>query len=128
MKGAIVSEEVRTEGELILLEIDERNYSQNNPRLIAKAIALSGEVLTTDWGFLEGNRRIRISNILLSTSDTEILEGMQEEDAGTYFLFGYKTSIWKVLVESIEKEPSGTKYQVTIILSVVSKYTDLETS
>ena len=128
MKAAIVSEEDRTAGNFILLEIDEGNYDPEGTRAISKAVALSGAVLTTDWGFQEGNRLIGISNVLMSQSDYDILVGMQEESTGVYFLFGYGTDIWKVLVQSVSSNKEGLKRVVTMSLSVVSKYTDLETS
>ncbi len=128
MKGTIVSEENRTAGNIVLIEIDENNYDPEGVRAITKAVALSGAVLTTDWGFQEGNRLINISNILVSKTDYDILVGMQEESTGVYFLFGYETDIWKVLVQSVSKNRAGTKYLVTLTLSVVSKYTDLESS
>lgn len=128
MKGAIVSEENRTAGNIILIEIDENNYNPEGTREISKAVSLSGTVLTTDWGFQEGNRVIRISNIITTQTDYDILVGMQEESTGIFFLFGYSMSIWKVLIQSISKQSKGTDYLVNLSLSVVSKYTDLESS
>ena len=128
MKGAIVSEENRTAGNIILIEIDENNYNPEGTREISKAVSLSGIVLTTDWGFQEGNRVISISNIITTQTDYDILVGMQEESTGIFFLFGYGTSIWKVLIQSISKQSKGTDYLVNLSLSVVSKYTDLESS
>jgi len=128
MKATIVSEENRTAGNFILLEIDEGNYDPEGTRAISKVVALSGTVLTTDWGFQEGNRLISISNVLMSQADYDILVGMQEESTGVYFLFGYGTNIWKVLVQSVSSSKEGLKRVVTMSLSVVSKYTDLESS
>ncbi len=126
MKGAIVSEENRTAGNFILLEIDEGNYDPEGTRVITKVIALSGAVLTSDWGFQEGSRLISISNVLMDQSDYDILVGMKEESTGIYFLFGYGTDIWKVLVQAVNSNKEGVKRLVRLSLSVVSKYTDLE--
>lgn len=123
MKGAIVSEENRTAGNIILLEIDENNYDPEGTREISKAVSLSGNVLTTDWGFQEGNRVISISNITTTQTDYDILVGMKEESTGVFFLFGYGIDIWKVLVQSVDKQSKGL---VSLSLSVVSKYTELE--
>jgi len=122
MKGAIVSEENRTAGNIVLIEIDERSYDPEAVRVIQKAVALSGTVLTTDWGSPEGLREITIGNIILPSSDYDILVGMRE-DGSFEFLFGYKQTLWKVVVKDVRG-----RFLTTITLSVVSKYTDLETS
>ena len=122
MKGAIVSEENRTAGNIVLIEIDERSYDPEAVRVIQKAVALSGTVLTTDWGYPEGLREITVGNVLLSSSDYDLLVGMKE-DGSFEFLFGYKQTLWKVVVKDVRD-----RYLTTITLSVVSKYTDLETS
>ena len=122
MKGAIVSEENRTAGNIVLIEIDERSYDPEAVRVIQKAVALSGTVLTTDWGYPEGLREITIGNVLLSSSDYDILVGMKE-DGSFEFLFGHKQTLWKVVVKDVRG-----RFRTTITLSVVSKYTDLETS
>ena len=125
MKGAIVSEEDRTAGNIVLIEINERSYDPEAVRVIQKAVALSGTVLTTDWGYPEGLREITVGNVLLSSSDYDLLVGMKE-DGSFEFLFGYKQTLWKVVIKDVRGSYEGDKQLTTITLSVVSKYTDLE--
>jgi len=127
MKGSIVSEEVRSAGNWVLMEIDEASYRPDVSRLITKLTSLSGTTLVTDWGISEELRTIRIDNVMLSKTDYETLKGMQEDNSYE-FLFGYHITLWKVAIESVTGIYSGGKYITTINLHVVDKYTAYQTS
>jgi len=127
MKGSIVTEEVRSSGDWLLLEIDESNYSPEVSRLVTRLTTLSGTTLVTDWGVSEELRIIRIGNVVLSKTDYELLESMKDDNSYE-FLFAYKNSLWKVVIERVSGIYNANKYITSIDLQVVDKYSDLETS
>lgn len=127
MKGAIVTEELRSSGYLLMMDIDESDYSSNVTRQVTRMISLSGAALVTDWGVSEGNRTIRIGNALLTKTEYELLLAIQEDNSYNC-LFGYKTDLWKVVIENAAGIKEGSKYRVSIVLTVEDKYTALETA
>ena len=127
MKGSITSKEDRTAGSIISFDIDESNYSPEASRVITKNHALDGTVITTNWGYPQGNKNISISNILLSRSNYEILIAMKEDDDYD-FLFHYLTNTFAVVIRSASGNPAKDKVLVNMTLSVISKYTAMETA
>lgn len=127
MKAAILSEESRPAGNYILFDVDDAGYNPEGTRVISKQTALDGTVLTTDWGYPEGKRVIRISNVMMSREDYEILIGMKEDTSHT-FLYLYKENVWKVAVQSARGVQTGESVSVNLSLSVISRYSDCETS
>jgi len=126
MKGAIISIENRSAGNIVSFDVDEANYSPETSRVVTKDNALDGTVLVTNWGYPEGNRVISLSNIFLSRSNYDILIVMKEDDDYD-FLFSYLNDIWAVVVKSVSGKQEKDKMLTRITLSVISKYSAMET-
>lgn len=127
MKGAITSIESRSAGDVLIFEIDETNYSPETKRTVTKDNVLDGTVLTTNWGYPEGNRLISLDNIFLSRSNYDTLIIMKEDD-NYDFLFGYLSDIWAVVIENIRGRQEKDKMLTRITLSVISKYSAMESA
>jgi hypothetical protein len=128
MKAAISSLEVRDAGNSVEFEVDELNYNPEASRVITKVNTLDGTVITTNWGYPEGNVIITLSNILLSRTDYDKVIAMKA-DNDYDFLFCYKSSTWKIIIQSASGVQSdGDRVLATLTLSVIEKYTDMETS
>ena len=127
MKGAITSIESRLAGDILIFEIDETNYSPETKRIVTKDNVLDGTVLTTNWGYPEGNRLISLDNIFLSRSNYDTLIIMKEDD-NYDFLFGYLSDIWAVVIENIRGRQEKDKMLTRITLSVISKYSAMESA
>ena len=128
MKGAITSKEERTSGGSILLfEVNENSYSGEVTRILTRAQALDGTMLISDWGYPEGNRRIRFNNIYLSQSDYEKLVGIKEDNSHIFY-FHYLNTTWQVVVQNVEGFPEGQLRNTSMYLQVVSKIADGETT
>lgn len=127
MKGAITSIESRSAGDILIFEIDETNYSPETRRIVTKDNVLDGTVLTTNWGYPEGNRLISLDNIFLSRSNYDTLIIMKEDD-NYDFLFGYLSDIWAVVIENIRGRQEKDKMLTRITLSVISKYSAMESA
>ncbi len=125
MKGSITSIENREAGNIISFDVDEGKYSPESNRVVTKDNALDGTVLTTNWGYPEGNRTISLSNILLTRINYNILIAMKE-DNDFDFLFHYLANTWKVVIKNIRGVQERDKMKTTLSLSVVSKYTNME--
>lgn len=120
MIAAITSKENRTAGEIVLFEVDEANYSPEMSRIITKDNALDGTVLTTNWGYPEGNRTINLSNILLSLSNYDELIAMKADNDND-FLFHHMNDSWNVILRSISGKQTNDKILTSMSLSVISK-------
>ena len=128
MKAAISSEENRSAGNSIIFDVDESNFDKEADRVITKANALNGTVVTTNWGYPEWNVLIVLGNVFLSYSDYIILIAMKEDDSYTY-LFTYKEETYRCLIQSASGvQADDGRYLCSISLSVIEKYTDMETS
>lgn len=124
MKGAIVSIEKRSAGNILIFDVDETNYSPEASRVITKDTALDGTVLTTNWGYSQGSRTISLGNIILSQTDYDILIAMKE-DNNYDFLFGYLDNLWAVVIRGVSGNQERER-RAEIDLSVISKYSDME--
>ncbi len=120
MIASIFSKEVRLEGSMLEFSVDHSNFSKTSPRIVNKDTYLNGDVVTTDWGFSEGNRRIAMSNIIMSESDFDILKGMEEDNVHTFY-FAYENDLWNVIIQNLISDYLGGKYKVNFSLSVISK-------
>jgi hypothetical protein len=127
MKGAITSKEERTSGNLLLLDVNENAYNPEALRITNRSQALDGSILITDWGYAESSRRITIDQLYLSRTAYESLLSIKEDNDHT-FHFHYKNTTWHVVIERAEGVPVGDKINTSILLAVVSKIADGETS
>jgi len=125
MKAAIASEEDRGDGvNNIIFEVDELNYNSEVNRIVTKENALDGTVITTNWGYPEGNVAIILDNVILSRSDYDLLISMKEDDDYD-FLFCYKNSTWKVVIQAASGvQVDSDRVSTTITVSVIEKYAD----
>jgi len=120
MLAAILCTKQRVSGESsIQFMIDENDYSDSASRQITKVDTLNGNVITTDWGFAEGRREIRIIT-WLTLDEYETLISFKEDNDST-FIYCYLTSIWRVIIRSASGSPDGEKIKTSIQLSVVEK-------
>jgi hypothetical protein len=127
MKGAITSKEDRSDGNILLFDVNENDYRPEVARILTRNQALNGTMLITDWGYPESNRRITIGNLYMSQSDYETLVGIKEDSNHT-FHFHYRNSSWHVVVQRVEGFPEGNLRNTNMYLQVVSKIADGETS
>lgn len=128
MKAAIVSTEVRSAGDEVIFDIDELNFTPEVNRIVTKENALDGTVITTNWGYPEGSVVIVASNIYLSRSDYDRLIAMKEDDDYD-FLFCYKESTWKIVIQAASGiQADDDRVLTSVTLSVIEKYSDVETS
>jgi hypothetical protein len=127
MKGAITSKENRTAGNLLLLDVNENNYNPEAQRVVTRNQALDGSMLITDWGYAESNRRIILDNIYISREKYDSLISMKEDNSHV-FLFHYKNTTWQIVIERADGTPEGNKMNASILLSVILKVADGETS
>jgi len=127
MKGAITSKEDRSDGNVVLFDVNENDYRPEVARILTRTQALDGTMLITDWGYPESNRRIIISRVYMSENNYEDLIGIKE-DNDNIFHFHYKNSTWQVVVQRVEGFPEGKIRNVSMYFQVVSKIADGETS
>jgi len=127
MKGALTSKEDRTEGSILLFDVNENAYNPEALRVTTRNQALDGSVSITDWGYPESNRRIVLDNIYMNQNDYDKLIAMKE-DNDHVFHFSYKNTTWQVVIERAEAVPEGLKRNTSVLLTVVSKIADGETS
>ena len=127
MKGGIFSEEVRSAGDKVIFNVDMNGFEDDNVRIITKNLALDGSVVYKDAGYFEDTGNIRLSNVLLSTDDYDIIVGMMR-DASNTFVFCFRHETWRVLVAGITSKMEGAKRVARMVLSVIQKYADMETS
>jgi hypothetical protein len=127
MKGAITSKEERTAGNVLLFEVDENTYRPEANRPLSRNQALDGTMLTTDWGYAESSRRIALDNLYLSRSIYDDLIAIKEDNSHV-FHFHYKNTTWHVVVERADGTPVGDKMNTSLLLTVVAKVADGETS
>ena len=127
MKGSITSKEERADGNIVQFDVNENDYRPEVARILTRNQAVGGNILVTDWGYPESNRRISISNIYISESDYNKLLSIKE-DNDHIFHFHYKNSTWQVVVQRVEGFPRGNLKSVSMYLQVVDKIADGETS
>lgn len=127
MKGAISSVAARSAGSLVSFEVNEAAYVNDLRRVVTKHNALDGTVLTSNWGAPEGNRMIFLGDLMVTRIQYDLLEDMLEDD-DYEFLFNYKNETWRVAIQAVRGRQEGVKMRTTLLLSVVSKYPDGETS
>jgi len=127
MKGIITSKEVRTAGDSLLLDVNENSYNPEATRIVTRNQALDGSMLITDWGHTESNRRITLDNVYMSRSNYDSLIAMKE-DNDHEFHFHYKNTSWQIVIERVDGTPVGGKINASILLTVVLKIADGETS
>ena len=128
MMGSIAAEKTTSyANDFVQFMIDEVSYSPAGERIITKATALDGTVITTDWGLLEGEREIGMSNVILPIADYELLVKFAE-DTDTTWVWAYKNDIWQVVIRSVTGEYLSRQvgYLASISLSVVSRYPGAE--
>ena len=127
MKGSITSKEERTDGNIVLFEVNENDYRPEVARILNRKQSIGGEILVTDWGYPESNRRISVSNFYVDEEDYEKLLSIKEDD-DNIFHFHYKNTTWQVIVQRVEGFPRGNLRSVSMYLQVVSKIADGEIS
>ena len=127
MKAAITTWENRSAGSLLWLDINEINYRPEGTRIVSKNNAIDGTVITTDWGYPEGNRIIRMRDIMMSRNNFDLLIGMKEDD-DPIFHYHYRNSTYQVIIESADGNIEGQNVLTAVRLSVVSKIAEGETS
>lgn len=127
MKGAITSKEERTAGNVLLFDINENDYRPEGVRIVTRNQVLDGSTLITDWGYSETNKRISLGNIYLSKDKYDDLIAIKEDNSHTFY-FHYMNSTWRVVVERVDGPVVGSKRNVTMLLDVVEKIADGETS
>lgn len=128
MKGSLSSIESRDVCDFLRFDIDERSFNPEGTRIVTKAIALDGTGLTTDWGYVPSSISITASNFHLSRDDYDKLIAMKE-DASYSFLFHYRNSTWRVIIQNAFGISDGDRMRVTDLgLNVVEKYPNGETS
>jgi hypothetical protein len=127
MIGAITSKEYRAAGDVLLLDVNENSYNPEALRVVTRNQALDGSMMITDWGYAQSNRRITLDNVYLSQETYEALIAMKE-DNDHMFHFHYKNTTWQIVIERADGVPVGGKRNVSIMLTVVSKVADGETS
>lgn len=127
MKGALTSKEERTAGNIVMFEVNESNYNPEGIRVVTRNQVLDGSTIVTDWGYSETNRRINMNNLYVSRAIYDQLIAIKEDNSHTFY-FHYKNVTWQVVVERVEGLPVGDKINVTVLLTVVSKVAEGETS
>lgn len=128
MKGAITSEAYRSTGQVVTFEVDELNLDLEGERVVTKNFALDGTTITTNWGYPEGSLVFAVNNVVISRSDYSTLVSMKEDDDYD-FLFHYKNSTWKIVLQGVSGvEIGNSQVLASLTLSIIEKYTDGETS
>lgn len=127
MIGSLSSIYSRTGYNSLSFNVDENSYNPDADRVTTQDNALDGTVIISDWGFAEGNRKITLSNIILTKDEYEALIDFKEDNTATW-VWAYKNSIWKVVIKNARGTPAGVDYNASITLLVVERYNDVEQS